>query len=66
MDRKSMQKLRMDRRLIGRANWIPKDELERELAALPDASDKVAHREEAGDGASAEASSPGPAPSSGE
>ncbi len=42
MDRKSMQDLRMDRRLLGRRGWISPAELERELEALPDVSDKVA------------------------
>ncbi len=40
MNRDSMQKLRLDRRLTGRRDWISRKELERELEALPDASHK--------------------------
>lgn len=42
MDRDTMNKLRLDRRLARRRNWIPEQELERELEALPDVSDKIA------------------------
>ena len=42
MDRESMKKLRLDRRLIRRRGWIRSAELERELSALPDVSHKVA------------------------
>ena len=42
MDRESMRRLRLDRRLIRRRGWLSKGELERELAALPDASHKIA------------------------
>jgi hypothetical protein len=42
MERESMRRLRMDRRLIRRRGWLSKEELERELAALPDASHKIA------------------------
>jgi len=42
MERDSTRKLRLDRRLIGRRGWLPKEELERELAALPDVSHKIA------------------------
>jgi len=41
MNRDSIQKLRLDRRLIRRAGWISEQELERELAALPDLSAKM-------------------------
>lgn len=40
MDRKSMQNLQIDRRLIRRRGWISKQELERALEALPDVSSK--------------------------
>ena len=46
MDRKSTEKLRLDRRLIGRKDWITSKELEREMAALPDTSHKIAEVEE--------------------
>ncbi len=42
MDRKSLDRIRLDRRLIRRRNWIPANELSRELDALPDVTDKVA------------------------
>jgi hypothetical protein len=42
MDRESMQRLRLDRRLIRRPGWLSQEELERELAALPDVSHKIA------------------------
>ena len=41
MNRQSMQKLRLDRRLIDRSNWISGQELESELDSLPDASHKA-------------------------
>ena len=42
MDRESMRRLRLDRRLIRRRGWVPEEELESELAALPDVSHKIA------------------------
>lgn len=41
MNRISMQKLRLDRRLIRRRGWIGKAELERELTGLPDVGGKA-------------------------
>jgi hypothetical protein len=46
MDRKSTKKLRLDRRLADRVNWISSAELEKELDALPDVSHKIAEPEE--------------------
>jgi hypothetical protein len=46
MDRDSMERLRLDRRLIRRRGWMAKEDLDRELAELPDVSDKIAPREE--------------------
>lgn len=40
-----MERLRLDRRLIGRKSWISQAELDAELAALPDVSDKIAEVE---------------------
>ncbi len=40
MNRESLRKLRLDRRLIDRKGWISDSELEKELGALPDTSDK--------------------------
>jgi uncharacterized protein YidB (DUF937 family) len=42
MDQETMRNLRLDRRLLGRRAWISEQELAEELAALPDASDKIA------------------------
>lgn len=42
MDRRSTEKLRLDRRLIRRRDWISKEDLERALAELPDVSHKAA------------------------
>jgi hypothetical protein len=33
--------LRLDRRLTGRRGWVPQEEIEREVAALPDVSAKA-------------------------
>ncbi len=37
---KSIQHLRLDRRLLTRRGWLSDKELEKELAALPDVADK--------------------------
>ncbi len=42
MDLKSLDRLKLDRRLIRRRNWISSDELRRKLDALPDVADKAA------------------------
>jgi hypothetical protein len=42
MERDSTRRLKLDRRLIGRRGWLSEEELERELAALPDVSHKIA------------------------
>ena len=41
MNRESIQKLRLDRRLIQRRGWIDEEELSRELESLPDVADKA-------------------------
>jgi hypothetical protein len=41
MNRESMAKLRLDRRLIRRRGWISDEELESELGALPDSAEKA-------------------------
>ncbi len=46
MDRDTLSKLRLDRRLIRRRDWIAAEDLERELDALPDVSDKIAPAQE--------------------
>jgi hypothetical protein len=45
MDRKSIHKLKLDKRLIRRRGWISAEELERELEGLPDVAGKVAEPE---------------------
>jgi hypothetical protein len=55
MDREMISKLRLDRRLLRRRGWISPDDLERELEALPDASNKISAAE-AAPGATAEES----------
>ncbi len=46
MDLKSLERLKLDWRLIRRRNWISSDELRQKLDALPDVADKVAPIEE--------------------
>ena len=46
MNREATEKLRLDRRLINRPGWISEPELEKNLEALPDVSDKIAPRDE--------------------
>jgi len=41
MNRDSMQQLRLDRRLIRRRGWISQKDLQRELEAIPDASERM-------------------------
>ncbi len=45
MNRQSLEKLRMDRRLAGRRGWISKADLAGKAAGLPDASEKIAEEE---------------------
>lgn len=59
MDRNSTKRLRLDQRLIRRRGWISSDELERELAALPDAASKATALEESAP-AGGEPASPAP------
>ena len=42
MDRDTLNKLRLDKRLALRRGWIAPDDLDRELEALPDVSNKIA------------------------
>ncbi|MEE2674988.1 MAG: hypothetical protein VX466_14395 [Myxococcota bacterium] len=49
MDRETISKLRLDKRLSNRRGWISPDDLDRELEALPDASEKIQPSEEPGD-----------------
>lgn len=45
MDRRSMERLRLDKRLMHRRGWISPEDLERELSGLPDVADKAAEPE---------------------
>ena len=45
MKRRSIEKMRLDRRLAGRRGWISKADLAGEAEALPDASEKIAAEE---------------------
>jgi hypothetical protein len=55
MDNESTARLKFDRRLATRRDWVEPDELEQELASLPDAADKMVALDEQGE-ASQEAS----------
>ena len=65
MDHKSMEQLKLDRRLVRRRNWISKEELEKGLEALPDVSHKIARDDDAptdaseGDGSGTDSGSEG-------
>jgi hypothetical protein len=41
MDRRSVENMKLDRRLIGRRGWISEKDLQRELSQLPDVADKA-------------------------
>ena len=45
MNRRSLENLRMDRRLAGRNGWPSKESAAEEASALPDTSEKIAARE---------------------
>ena len=45
MNRRSLELLRMDRRLAGRSGWMSKQDLAGAAEALPDASEKIAEEE---------------------
>jgi hypothetical protein len=58
MNRRSLEQLRMDRRLAGRKGWLSREGLAGEAADLPDASGKIAAQEEAPASGEAEATPP--------
>lgn len=58
MDRRSVENMKLDRRLIGRRGWISQEDLQRELAALPDVSRKVASDDPNSESADIAADSP--------
>ncbi len=59
MDRDSLEKLRLDRRLIRRRGWIAPDDLDREIESLPDVANKIAPPDEAESTASPSSDEPG-------
>ncbi len=59
MNRRSLEKLRTDRRLAGRKGWISKTDLAEETLELPDTSAKIAERDEEARPDDASASPPG-------
>ncbi len=46
MQNRSKDLMRMDRRLLERPGWITPEEVEKELASLPDVEDKIDQRED--------------------
>ena len=59
MNRESLDKLRLDRRLMGRRGWMSNAERARALEALPDVSDKATTvGAEAGESESAQGETP--------
>lgn len=60
MAHESLRGIRLDRRLLQRRGWIDPEELDRELAGLPDVSEKARRGdEEPAPGGAAEASAEG-------
>jgi hypothetical protein len=62
MKRRSLEELRMDRRLAGRKGWISKKDLAGEAENLPDASEKIAAKEAEPDPGETDAVPPEAAP----
>jgi len=60
MNRKSMQKLRLDRRLIRRPGWLSQAEIDSEIEALPDSTHKAITLGEAEDESGGGAGGNGP------
>jgi hypothetical protein len=50
MVHKSLESLRLDQRLRRRRGWLSGDEREKELASLPDVSDKIGRPDEPAEG----------------
>ena len=46
MNNESIEKLRLDRRLHSRRGWIAEKDLQAELDALPDVSDKIKQQDD--------------------
>lgn len=57
MNLEAERKLKFDRRMQGRPGWASEDEVQAELASLPDCADKIADEDEEA-GSEAEASAP--------
>jgi hypothetical protein len=65
MDNESTARLKFDRRLATRRGWVEPDELEQELASLPDAADKMVPLGEPGEGARETSADPAAPPAAG-
>ena len=61
MNRRSLENMRMDRRLTGRSGWISQADLDREAENLPDASQKIAAEEAESNSDEKEKEAPRPA-----
>ena len=62
MNKRSLEQLRLDRRLAGRSGWISKAGLAGEAEGLPDASEKIAEREDEPDPGDIDSAPPGVPP----
>jgi len=62
MNRRSLEKLRLDRRLTGRHGWITNADLTTEIEKMPDASEKIAAKEAEPDPGETDAVPPEAAP----
>jgi hypothetical protein len=62
MNRRSLEELRMDRRLAGRSGWMSKADFAEQAEALPDASEKIAVKEAEPDPGESDAVPPEAAP----
>jgi len=58
MNRRSLENLQMDRRLVGRSGWMSKADLAKASEELPDASEKIAAKESEPDPGEIEAVQP--------
>jgi len=58
MNRRSLEKLRLDRRLTGRRGWISNADITTETEKMPDASEKIAIIEDQPDPGEVDAAPP--------
>jgi hypothetical protein len=62
MNRQSLEKMKLDKRLAGRRGWVSNNDLALEAEKLPDASAKVAEKTEAAEAGESDTSSLGSDP----